>query len=639
MLSHQTVSPDTGPKQSLTVLRRATAVQNLHSYFISCLAGFSCFFAGIASGHAETQTLNTVEVTGYNQPGVPLSAYFLDFEQQNYQDDLAGILNHQAGIQTQRAGGIGAYSSLWLRGSPAKQLRLYLDNFDLNDPLTGGVNLALVPMQLLESATVYPDYQPMHLGNSGLGGAIVLNTPQQRSGSQLQAEAGSFGYAGLHGGYYTPVFTLMAGAQQAENNFTYLDDNGTDRNNQDDFYTTRNNNHNNSHYLLSRWQPDNFDILYLHQNYLSGISNTRNTAQRTQWQTIGDKFALRYATDFGGTFETLLNKQYQFYNDPLSEVGLNQDDFVYDYWQEKFGWQSDAVPMGGSRLYYSLHHTQDEIRSDDQLQQKINRYTRQQWDAGLHLDINEYAALDARQEWIHDQTDYTTSAFAANVQAPLSVIALSMQGGMLQRAPTLAELYVTQPQLNANADLNKETMAFIAASAATNINNTEFKLNIFQREFRDIIVVLYDSRGIGKSTNFQSAKINGTELSIHQQWQYVDISLQHSSLNTLNQTDNAALQGKKLPGFYHQSSDVNVLFKLNYITWNINYNLQDELYFDSANLVKAHSKPTWNTAISQQWAEQKLNLQIYNLRNEAYQTFKNQPAPGRYGIITYNVHF
>lgn len=639
MFIHQTVSPDTGPEQSLTVLRRATAVQNLHSYIISCLAGFSCFFAGLSISHADTQTLDAVEITGHSQPGVSLSAYFLDLEKQSYQDDLAGVLNHQAGIQTQRAGGIGAYSSLWLRGSPSKQLRIYLDNFDLNDPLTGGVNLALIPVQLLESATVYPDYQPMHSGNSGLGGSIVLNTPQQRSGSQLQAETGSFGYAGLHAGYYTPTFTLMAGTQQADNNFVYLDNNGTDHNTQDDFYTTRRNNQNNSHYLLGRWQPDNFDILYLHQDYLSGVSNTRNTAAQAEWQTIGDKFALRYATDLGGTLETLLNKQYQFYNDPQGEIGLNQDDFVYDYLQRKIGWQSHALPLGPSQLYYSLHHTLDEIRADDQQQTRINHYARQQWDFGLHLDINAYTALDARQEFIHDQDNYRTRAFAGSVNIPVANMRLGMQGGLLQRAPTLSELYVTQPLLNANADLKPETMAFISTSVSADIGNISISSNLFQRDFRDIIVVLYDSRGTGKSSNFQSAQITGLELKLNAQFDYVDFSAQHSQLNTENQTDNAALQGKKLPGFYHQSSDINVLFKLHNTSWNINYNLQDELYFDSANLVKAESKPTWNTAISQQWAEQKLSLQIYNLLNQEYQTFKNQPAPGRYGILSYNLQF
>lgn len=639
MLNHQTVSPDTGPKQSLTVLRRATAVQNLHCIIFSCLTGITCFFAGITPGHADTQTLDTVKVTGHTEPGIPLSAYFLDLEQQNYQDDLAGVLNHQAGIQTQRAGGIGAYSSLWLRGSPAKQLRIYLDNFDLNDPLNGGVNLAQVPLQLLESATVYPDYQPMHLGNSGLGGAIILNTPQQRSGTQLQAETGSFGYAALHAGYYAPDLTLMAGAQQADNNFSFVNNNGTDRNSLDDHYELRRNNQNNSHYLLGRWQQGNTDLLFLHQDYVTGITNNSNTAQQARWQTIGDKFALRYATHQGGTLETLINRQYQFYTDPLSEIGLNKDDFVYDYLQRKIGWQGDALQINNSRLYYSLHHNRDEIRSDDQNAQRITRYNRTQWDLGLHLDINDYAALDARQELTRDQRDYTTSALAANVQLPLTFITFGAQAGLLERAPTLAELYVTQPQLNANADLNKETMAFIGASATTIFANNEIKLNIFQREFRDIIVVLYDSRGIGKSTNFQSAQVNGTEITASHHWQHVNISLQHTQLNTLNKTDNAALNGKKLPGFYHQSSDISADFHWHNIRYNLNYNLQDELYFDSANLVQARSKPLWNSAVYYASAGQQISLQLYNLLNESYQTFKNQPAPGRYGIITYNLKF
>lgn len=113
--------------------------------------------------------------------------------------DLGSVLTSISGIDIMRTGGIGAYSTMSIRGSAASQVQVFLDGIPLNDAVGGAVDIGKIPLNNLQRITVYKATAPLELTGLNAGGIVDLQTrPGADSLAIVTAEAGSYGF--LKGG-------------------------------------------------------------------------------------------------------------------------------------------------------------------------------------------------------------------------------------------------------------------------------------------------------------------------------------------------------------------------------------------------------------------------------------------------------
>ena len=157
------------------------------------------------------------------------------------------LLSEAAGVQIKTSGGLGSYSTVSIRGSSSEQVNVYLDGVLLNSALGGGVNVGNIPLSHVERIVVYKGAMPVGLGGDAIGGAIniVTRSPERHLG----------GVGTSYGTFRTAKANWMLSEQKeklglllamdyvrSDNNFRFLDDNGTRYNLDDDVWTKRRNN-------------------------------------------------------------------------------------------------------------------------------------------------------------------------------------------------------------------------------------------------------------------------------------------------------------------------------------------------------------------------------------------------------------
>jgi iron complex outermembrane receptor protein len=139
-------------------------------------------------------------------------------------DDLGSLLLEVPGANVTRTGGVGAFSTLSLRGSNPDEVRVFVDGIPLNQAVGGAVDLSTLPLGDVERVEVYRGSAPLAFGESALGGVVAITT---RTPAEAQAAArvggGSFRtmVAGASGGGALGPLRLYLGlhALRARNDF------------------------------------------------------------------------------------------------------------------------------------------------------------------------------------------------------------------------------------------------------------------------------------------------------------------------------------------------------------------------------------------------------------------------------------
>ena len=159
----------------------------------------------------------------------------------------ADYLARTVGCHVRNTGGYGAYSTASLRGSSAKQVKVYLDGIPLNPSHSGIVDLADLPLSSIERIEVYRGFGPFDLSGSSIGGVVnlVSRKPKQGQG-QIALSYGTLATKRLSGSYSLTrsAWNILAVTKtlSTDGDFEFLDDNGTPYNTDDDETVKRINN-------------------------------------------------------------------------------------------------------------------------------------------------------------------------------------------------------------------------------------------------------------------------------------------------------------------------------------------------------------------------------------------------------------
>ena len=173
---------------------------------------------------------------------------------------IGEVLTQAAGLRVLQYGGLGAYSTVSVRGAPASHTALLLDGEPLQGASHSVVSLSDLPAGAIEYIEVIRGAAP-GIGAPGASGAINLVTLPAPGLADLRLVRGSFGTwegrarTGLEFGPF--AFGLNAGYQGARGDFEFHDDNGTPFNPDDDSTTTRTNNRYDAAHALASlaWTP------------------------------------------------------------------------------------------------------------------------------------------------------------------------------------------------------------------------------------------------------------------------------------------------------------------------------------------------------------------------------------------------
>ena len=156
---------------------------------------------------------------------------------------IGDALVEAAGVRVTQYGGMGAFSTMSIRGAPPGHVTVLLDGVPLTSAAHGVVDLARLPATAVEAVEVYRGSAPVALAAPTPGGAVNLVTQPGASARTLRLATGSFGSAEAQGtfGARSGAWSLLAhgGWQGSDGDYRYLDDNGTPLEPADDALATR----------------------------------------------------------------------------------------------------------------------------------------------------------------------------------------------------------------------------------------------------------------------------------------------------------------------------------------------------------------------------------------------------------------
>ncbi len=148
---------------------------------------------------------------------------------------LSEALSEAPGVQVRRFGGLGDFATASIRGSSAGQVQVYLDGVPLSRADTEVVNLADLPLDVVERVEVYRGTTPLAFTQAGAGGVvnIVTRRPGATPTTAASASYGSFTTrkvdvlaSGRRGPWEALAFGHYLGSA---GDFTFTDDLGFDQ--------------------------------------------------------------------------------------------------------------------------------------------------------------------------------------------------------------------------------------------------------------------------------------------------------------------------------------------------------------------------------------------------------------------------
>jgi iron complex outermembrane receptor protein len=473
-------------------------------------------------------------------------------------ESLSEALAEVAGVRVEQYGGLGAFSTVSLRGAPPGQVSVFLDGVPLTSAAHGVVNLADLPATAIERIEVYRGLAPLGLGVASPGGAINVVTVSAPELREARIARGAFGTwearasVGSHHGDFAGF--VHAGVQSSRGDFPYPDDNGTPFNAADDSTSRRVNAAFDAATVLGRltWRPSpsltvtgREDVFHRAQG-VPGLGAV--PAYRTHLDFLRSRSRLEVTrAGSGGTpgvrVSAGLDRERTRFRDPAAELGLgahdSDDRLAGEDLRAELEWprlaQALAFAMSGSlrgeraRLGDAADAFPDPPES---------RRSGAGASAALQFrPFGDRLVLHAGERWdrIHDRLSWTEVAGVAggsDVERTLSVPQIGVlwaPGGGIDlranwtdawRAPDFLELFGNQGSVLGNPALVPErgrNLDYGASWSGLLTQRYEARLECAHFESRDenLIVYLPHSQSSVRAENISRARNAGEEVSLH----------------------------------------------------------------------------------------------------------------------------
>ena len=607
--------------------------------------------------------------------------------------NLSEVLEQEVGVQMRPSGGIGSLSTVILRGASSEQVVVYLDGVPINDASGGPVDLSMIPISSIERIEIYRGSTPLVLGNPSIGGAVNIITrrteksaiEQGGASGQLSASIASFHTYKLSAvsslSHDDEDFLLNASYLQSKNDYSFLNDNGTQFNPDDDRVEERQNDGVKHLAILARWNhriDERYDTelrldLSDREKEVPSVTNSADVQTMLDTQRYNLLAQLNahdmWSGDINLNVKLFATRKDETFDDALAQLGfLNQHkksitekaglQFYAEINQHKSQWK---LLTGISRETYdtesSLALAETGTNTRDQLEISAENVSYFDQD---RLILN----LVVRYQSIFDERASVTDGFGTvtpgaensydflNPQLGLKYrfnrrTYVTANVGLYERAPSFFELFGGDALLLGNPDLKPESslntdigLTYTWYKPYSWIHDSEIYAGVFYNRIDDLIVRIYNGPARGVPENISDAVIQGFESTakfIPSRNHTVNINI--SLIDSINKSDVTSFDGEVLPGYYQQSLALRYSYSMNRWLFSTEADFKRNMYYDRSNLLKGDDVNAINLAVRRYFQHSNIDFRINNILDENIQYLRNRPTPGLNLSLTYNHSF
>ena len=594
--------------------------------------------------------------------------------------DLAQILDRAVGVNTRRYGGLGAFSTLSIRGSTAEQVQVFLDGVPLNAAAGGGVDLGSLPVGGVESVDIYRGAVPAHFGGNSLGGVVHIRTRPLggKVRTRLHTATGSHGTrqlgASLSGPYRGWEYLGLVNYRVSRNDFRFWDDNGTEYNAQDDGWARRLNSDFRGLRGLSKIgrnlgasRLQVHSIFDLSSKGVPGLGNNQSRHTRYDtWRHIAEAvlFGPLGHGRAGYRLKAHHAREKDEYRDRRGEVGLGrQHDRNIT---ESLGLRGEVnALLPGQSLLTAFVAARRETFVPDDLLRPDSRFLRSRRRAlavgtevevplGPRLTFNAGTQAEGLDDRFFDRKNFAPSAvlpsrdngeilWGHRVGAALDLgadLALKAHNGRYRRAPNFFELFGDRGAVIGNTDLGSEEghnwdlgVVFRASDEGTGLTLAE--VVYYRKRVENLIRFMQNSQRVSRPHNVGRALLGGVETRIEARLlPRLALRGNYAYQRAENRTPFSFERGNDLPNAPRHRLNTHVSFDLGRAELYGEFSRESRHFLDRANLRTVPVRALYNlggtlplvAGISLSW-------ELRNLTDNQVADLWGYPLPGRsYGL-------
>lgn len=591
------------------------------------------------------------------------------------------LLQQAASVRVVQYGGLGAFSTLSLRGAPPGQVSVYLDGLPLTSAAHGVANLSDLPATLLERIEVHRGLSPLGLGVATPGGAVNLVTGTRAQGATLRAAAGSFGtretsggWAGARGDWSALVH---AGYQGSDGDFQYFDDNGTPQNPDDDETSTRVNGRFDATSALARvaWTPRAGASVSLRAegfHRAQGVPGVgavpalhpRLSFDRMQWASEARWAASDAAPSL--TARASAQRTRSRFRDREAELGFGvqdtderfRDDGASIEWASPAAWPhvsasagsalrreraEPSAPSEGLRVPPPSTRQSEAAWASVQLRlagERVLIHGARRWDRQFDAIRSTTSSGGARASDRHRTLD--TPQVGVRVALPLE-LEVRANWARAARAPGFLELFGNQGLVTGSPTLAPERGESWDAGGAWRGARGAWRASAewahFESLARDLIVFQRVGPTATRATNVARAALRGEELSARLAHPRLAISGASSWLSALQTEDPSLYLGRRLPQRPSRQSSLRADASLGPVGLSADVLHLGDCYLDPINFRRVPSRTLVGASASARWRQHRVALEGRNLGDRRAEDVGGFPLPGRTVAISFETRW
>lgn len=591
----------------------------------------------------------------------------IDKQELQRQDvNLGDILANETGVQFRQIGGLGTLTTATLRGASSAQTGVFLDGIMLNSASNSSVDLSLLELLNLSSVDVYRGSAPAQLTGASIGGAINLRTlyaDNKQPDSTASLTTGSFNTSRFQFAHRSSHkrwdIVAAASRENSDNRFGFNNDNATPLNPLDDRREKRNNAQVDKLSALSRigiqWNNETrTDALLQVTGRDLGIPEWLNTLDNeASYDTDSLEFQLINRLDGIGNWNTSLSlfQHYQdnHYLDELSQIGLAAQDTrsngktvgLKTYW-ERVGDQG-TFSFTTSLRNESLESQDEQSSNQNYSVERRSLLSTIQYayftksdrilvtpSVRLHNVNDQYNGISRFDK--NQRNDSSINAQMGLRFKKNEALTVRTSLGNFVREPAFSELFGSRGLIIGNSNLSPEQGFNADLGVTYSSPSSSYRLNasLFGSWRDELIVLVFDSQGVGRSVNSGKANVFGLE--IDNDWtisKQLKLRFNTTIQQSQNFSPNPALNKRELPGEARLSSHAKLQYHHANLRLWFETNQKSDFFYDQANLLPSKGYLLHNAGLEYQWCDFSIGLTANNIRDDNVEDFNGFPRPGR----------